>query len=140
MSVFSFRKDEILRKNKLIEQLFAEGNSFFIHPFKVFYLVTPLETTYPVQILITVGKRVFRFAVKRNRVKRQIREVYRLNKHTLYEHLAGQKKQCVLAIIYTSNNHIPTEDLDIKIKAVVNRLLKEFDKNLNKPSHSLSVI
>lgn len=140
MSVFSFRKDEILRKNKLIEHLFAEGNSFFIHPFKVFYLVTPLETKYPAQILITAGKRAFKFAVNRNRVKRQIREVYRLNKHTLYEHLAGQQKQCILAIIYTSNSPIPTEDLDIKIKAIINRLIKELEINLNKPSHTLSVI
>jgi ribonuclease P protein component len=138
MSFFSFRKDEILRKKKLIDRLFAEGTSFFIYPYKIFWLATPLETHFPAQILISVGKRAFKHAVERNRIKRQIREVYRLNKHQLYEHLNKRQQQCVLAIIYTPNVQIPTQDLDIKIKAVIKRLYTELDKKLNNPALSLS--
>jgi ribonuclease P protein component len=138
MSFFSFRKDEILRKKKLIDRLFTEGTSFFIYPYKIFWLVTPLETRFPAQILISVGKRAFKHAVDRNRIKRQVREVYRLNKHQLYENLDKQQQQCVMAIIYTANVHLPTEDLEIKIKAVIKRLYTELGKKLNNPSPFLS--
>jgi len=138
MSLFSFRKDEILRSKKLIDRLFAEGTSFFIYPFKIFWLTTPMEIHFPAQILITVGKRSFKHAVDRNRIKRQIKEVYRQNKQQLYDHMAKNKRQCVMAIIYTANVHLPTEELEIKIKAVIKRLYTEIDKNLNNPSPSLS--
>jgi len=138
MSLLSFRKDEILRRQKLIDRLFAEGNSFFIYPYKIFWLITPPETKFPAQILISVGKKAFKQAVDRNRIKRQIREIYRLNKHQLYDHFDKNQRQCVMAIIYTANVHLPTEDLEIKIKAVLKRLYTEIDKKLNNPSPCLS--
>ena len=138
MSLLSFRKDEILRKKKLIDRLFAEGTSFFIYPLKIFWLTTPLETPVPAQILISVSKRSFNHAIDRNRIKRQIREVYRQNKNQLYDHLDKHQHQCVMAIIYTANVHLPTGDLEIKIKAVMKRLFVELDKKMNNPSHSLS--
>ncbi len=138
MPLFSFRKNEILRKKKLIDRLFAEGTTFFIHPYKIFWLTTPVETPFQAQILISVGKRAFKHAVERNRIKRQIREVYRQNKHHLYDYLDKHKQQCVLAIIYTANVHLPAEELEIKIKAVLKRLYTEIDKKLNNTSPFLS--
>jgi len=129
MPVFSFRKDEILRKKKRIERLFAEGHSFFIYPFKIQYHVVSPEGTSPVQVMFSVGKRSFRLAVDRNRIRRQIREAYRLNKHILYESLEKHDKQIVLAIIFTAKTHIPYPDIEIKIKAVVKRLLKETERD-----------
>ena len=139
MSVFSFRKDEILRKKKLIDLLFAEGNSFYIHPFKVLFLPTTLEQGQHAQVMITVGKRSFKHAVDRNRLRRQIREAYRLNKSDLYRFLAEKDQQCILALIYTSHSPMPAENLDSKIKAVIRRLQKEFDKDMNNPSPALSL-
>jgi ribonuclease P protein component len=138
MSFFSFRKDEILRKKKLIDRLFAEGTSFFVYPFKIFWLTTPLESQFPAQILISVGKRAFKHAVDRNRIKRQIREIYRQHKHHLYDHLEKKQHQGVIAIIYTANVHLATDDLEIKIKAALKRLFAELDKKLNNPPPSLS--
>jgi ribonuclease P protein component len=138
MSFFSFRKDEILRKKKLIDRLFSEGTSFFIYPFKIFWLATPLDTSFPAQILISVGKRAFRNAVDRNSIKRQIRETYRQNKHKLYENLEKHEFQCIMAIIYTANVRLPSEDMETKIKAVLKRLSLEFDKKLNNSFPSLS--
>ena len=139
MSFFSFRKDEILRKKKLIDRLFADGTSFFIYPFKIFWLSTPLENDFPAQILISVTKRHFKHAVDRNRIKRQIREIYRINKHQLYEHLEKSNHQGALAIIYTANVHMSSEVLEIKIKTAIKRLLTEIDKKLNNPPSSLSL-
>ena len=138
MSPFSFRKNEILRKKKLIDRLFAEGASFYIFPFKILWLTLSLESQYPAQVLISVGKRSFKNATDRNRVKRQIRELYRLHKHEFYEYLATSRQNCVLGIIYTTNAHLPTEDLDFKIKAVLRRLFSELNKKLNNSTISLS--
>lgn len=138
MSIFSFSKDEILRKKKLIDRLFAEGSSFFIYPFKVFYLAVPLESPTRAQILISVGKRAFKHAVDRNRIRRQIREGYRLHKQQLYDHLENKQAQCIFAIIYSANVHMPTSDQEIKIKAVLKRLCTEIDRKLNNPSPTLS--
>lgn len=138
MPLFSFKKDEILRKKKLIDQLFSEGHSFFIHPFKVLYLPFPLEQGYPVQILISVSKRTFRHAADRNRIKRQVREVYRLNKSQFYSQLEEKNTSCIIAIIFTGKVHLETHFLDLKIKNVMKRLLSELGKNLNNPSLSLS--
>ena len=138
MSFFSFRKDEILRKKKLIDRLFAEGTSFFVYPYKIFWLPAPLESHFPVQIMFSVSKRTFKNAVDRNRIKRQIREAYRMNKHQLYEHLDHNQQQGVLAIIYTARVHISSQEIEIKIKAALQRLFKEIDKKLNNPAPSLS--
>jgi ribonuclease P protein component len=138
MSFFSFRKDEILRRKKLIDLLFAEGNSFFVYPFKILWLPVALDSGFPVQILINVTKRAFRHAVDRNRIKRQIRELYRLNKHELYEQLDRSHQQGVLAIVYTARVHLPHEEMETKIKAALKRLLKEIDNTLNNPAPSLS--
>jgi ribonuclease P protein component len=138
MSLFSFRKDEILRKKKLIDRLFTEGSTFYIYPFKIFWLEIPLDTPNPAQILISVGKRSFKRAVDRNRIKRQIREVYRLQKHELYSKLIKDQQQCVMGIIYTANIHLTTAELEFKIKAVLKRLTSELNKKLNKSPSSLS--
>jgi ribonuclease P protein component len=138
MSLFSFRKDEILRKKKLIDNLFAGGTSFFNYPFKIFWLAVPLETPFPAQILISVSKRAFKHAVDRNRVRRQIREAYRKNKFQLYEYFDQHHIQGTLAIVYTAGVHLPSAEIEIKIKAVIKRLIKDLDRKLNNPFPNLS--
>ena len=87
----TLRKSERLDKKKVIEKMFAGGSrSFSVFPLRVVYLpVEELEA--PVSILVSVSKRRFKRAVKRNRVKRQIREAYRMNKHGLLAVLTEKK-------------------------------------------------
>jgi ribonuclease P protein component len=140
MPLFSFRKDEILRKKKLIDNLFSGGITFYNYPFKIFWLTVPLESTFPAQIMITVSKRAFKHAVDRNRIRRQIREAYRLNKSQLYDYLEKQQVQVVVALIYTANAHLPSSEIETKIKAVIKRLIKDLDRKLNNPFPNLSDI
>ena len=83
--------------------MFAGGSrSFSVFPLRVVYLpVEELEAD--ASILISVSKRRFKRAVKRNRVKRQIREAYRVNKHELLNALAEKKCRLVIAFIYLSD-------------------------------------
>ena len=79
----TLHKSERLDKKKVIDKMFSGGaRSFSVFPLRVVYLpVEELEA--PVSILVSVSKRRFKRAVKRNRVKRQIREAYRKNNHGL---------------------------------------------------------
>lgn len=75
----TFGKKEHLCKLTLIEQLFGGGaKAMTAWPMRmVFLLVDKKDEQAPsVQVLISVSKRYFKHAVKRNRVKRQIREAF----------------------------------------------------------------
>lgn len=134
MTEYSFRKDEILRSKKLTGRLFKEGSSFLIFPFRVFWLLTPLESPYRAQAMFSVGKRSFRHAVDRNLVRRRTREAYRLNKHFFYRLLDEKQQQCVLAFVYVANAPITAEETEKKIIAIFTRLNYELNKTINPKS------
>lgn len=138
MRIFSFSKDEILRKKKLIDRLFNEGSSFYLYPCKVYWLLTPLDTEYPAQVMIIAGKKAFKHAVDRNRTRRQIREAYRLQKQDLYKYLDSINQQCLLGIIYTSQSPAQPGEMNKKIKAVFKRLSFEISKKLNNSAFFMS--
>ena len=102
----TLHKVERLDKKKIIEKMFAGGSrSFSVFPLRVVYLpVEELEAD--ASILISVSKRRFKRAVKRNRVKRQIREAYRKNKSILLECLQGREQHLAIAFIYLSDARI----------------------------------
>lgn len=78
---YSFSKDQRLCRQKVIQELFQKSSFVFLYPFKIYYL--PASCT---QILISVSKKHIKKAVQRNRIKRQIRELYRLSQHRLFRH------------------------------------------------------
>ena len=80
----------------------GHSKSFSIFPIRVVYM--PVEQgEVPATILISVSKRRFKRAVKRNRVKRQIREVYRKNKQPLLDGLQNKGQRLAIAFIYLSD-------------------------------------
>ncbi|MBU2949672.1 ribonuclease P protein component [Tamlana agarivorans] len=85
---FTFNKKEKLKSKKLIEQLFAEGKSVSAYPLRLVFLPTTFETNIPAQTGVSVSKRHFKLAVDRNRIKRLMREVYRLNKASYFNNLS----------------------------------------------------
>ena len=120
---YTFKKEERLCSKKLIECLFAGGNkSFPAFPLRVVYMkLSPEENTADASILISVPKKRFKHAVKRNLVKRQIRESYRLNKYILLDALKAQETPCkmVLAFIWLGNKIHATEEIEFKVKKLL---------------------
>jgi ribonuclease P protein component len=116
-------KSERLSSKRLIEQLFTNGRSFGHHPFVIRY--TPIEdlSTAGNQILISVSKRNFKKAVDRNKLKRQIREAYRLNKAILTD----LKNNYAIAYIYTFKKMLPYSELEAKLIESLKRLQKELN-------------
>jgi ribonuclease P protein component len=124
-----FRKEERLKSNKLIKQLFASGNGFLLHPFRVSWQTLPPGGRYPARVLISTSKKHFKKAVQRNRIKRICREAYRKNKHLLYDYLAAKQTNCVFSLVYIGNEEEPYSKIEKKIIAVLHRLISEIDKN-----------
>lgn len=100
----SFAKPEHLYGGKLLGRLFAEGQSFIAYPLRVTCLLAPQEAGHPaVRVMVSVPKKRFKRAVKRNRLKRLMREAYRQNKHALCESLAAQGRQAHIAFQYIAD-------------------------------------
>ena len=76
----------------------------------------------PVQVTVSVSSRNFRKAVDRNRIKRQMREVYRLQKSPLTRQLSDVKKQLALFFIYTGKEIPEYTDLLEKMNKILVRL------------------
>ena len=85
--------------------------------------ILPIEQgEAPATILISVSKRRFKRAVKRNRVKRQIREVYRKNKLQLLDDLQSRGQRLAIAFIYLSDELVATAELEEKMKIALSRI------------------
>ncbi|MDO6516123.1 ribonuclease P protein component [Zobellia uliginosa] len=89
MSNFTFPKKEKLKSKKLIERLFAEGKSVSVYPIKLIYLPAPFNDEVRFKAGMAVPKKNFKSAVKRNRIKRLLRESYRLNKPDILNNTEG---------------------------------------------------
>ncbi|MGC4101354.1 ribonuclease P protein component [Ferruginibacter sp.] len=128
---YTLQKGDKLKSKKLIEQLFKEGKSFSLFPFRVLYLEAPASNPFPeagasgyLQTAFSVSKKYFKKAVDRNRVKRLMREAWRLQKNELSEKLQSTNKGLNVFIIYTGNELPQYELVFEKTNAVIRRLIK----------------
>ncbi|MCB2219965.1 MAG: ribonuclease P protein component [Bacteroidetes bacterium] len=129
MQTQSFKKDERLSSEKIIERLFADGNRFTVFPIGVVWLFASLDSSSPVQVLISVSRRKFKRAVDRNLLKRRMREAYRRNKQPFIESLAKGGRQCALGLIYNGSELADFNEIEEKIILVLQRLQKEYEKD-----------
>lgn len=119
-------KAERLNSKILIEKMFAGGSkSFSIFPLRVVYMPLEEQSAVAASILISVPKKRFKRAVKRNRVKRQIREAYRLNKHALCQVLLDKQQSLAISFIYLSDQLVPSAEIEEKMKSLLTRIAEK---------------
>lgn len=123
MSRQTLPKEQRLHKKKEIEQLFEKGKGFNFYPFRVVvYLHDAEEDTSIPRLLVSVSKKRFHHAVKRNKVKRLVREAWRKNKTQLMIRCDEQKKILDVALVYTATIILSYEEIEKKIKQLSLRL------------------
>lgn len=123
MKLNSFSKKEHLFGETTVNRLFAEGEAFIAYPFRIVYLFLPLtEDDLPARVMVGVPKKRFKRAVKRNRLKRLMRESYRLNKHTLVNLLKEKNIQMHVSFQYISNDELDFMYIEKKMKKALNEL------------------
>ncbi len=126
---YTFRKPEKICSQKQIDQIFSTGKSFTSGQFRLIYIKTEISRPIPVQVLIAVPKRNLKHAVDRNRMKRLIREAYRLSKHKLTEVLAAAAKHYDIAIVFNGNRCVSQSETMAAINVLLDRLLLIHEKN-----------
>ena len=122
---YTYGKNEKLKRRKLINEIFTTGESFPSFPFRVFYKKMNFEGDAKAQVGVSVSKRNFKHAVDRNRIKRLMREAYRLNKHTLIDNI---DEQVVVMIIYTQRKELPFETMNHKMESALRKLCADIEK------------
>jgi len=123
---FSLGKQERLKSKKLIGELFTKGKSLKAFPLRMVYLQTEHTSNYPAQVAVSVPKRNFKKAVDRNKIKRLLRESYRLEKQIVYSNL---EKPYVFMISYLAKDEWSYEDIQKKMIILLNKLIEEIKKN-----------
>ena len=117
---------ERIKSKKQLETLFGGGKSrsMAAFPVRLVYMIHDSTPDKPqLMIMVSVSKRHFKHAVKRNRAKRQLREAYRLNKHVLAsaaERLEG--KTLSMGFIWVSDKLMPTEIVEKSVINLMERL------------------
>ena len=121
---FTLSKEERISWKRHIDLLFAKGESFIAFPFRVVYLSLEEKMPAPVSIMVSVPKKKFKRAVKRNLIKRQAREAYRLQKYDLLDPLEGKNQSLLVAFLYVDKEVQPVEVVEKGMRKAI-RLLNE---------------
>lgn len=119
---YTLSKAERLSRKRDIDFLFAEGKSFIAYPLRVVYTVIDEQRSVPASILISVSKKKFKRAVKRNAVKRQIRESFRTRKQALHEPLQATGRYLTIAFIYLEKELVSYETMEKAMEKAIRML------------------
>ncbi|MEO8760628.1 MAG: ribonuclease P protein component, partial [Bacteroidia bacterium] len=90
---FTFKKEERLYGHAAIEHVYTKGKHLHANAIKIIFVEVEKNEQPSCRVVFSVPKRSFKKAVDRNLIKRRMREIYRTNKHLLYQHLETKQKQ-----------------------------------------------
>ena len=116
-----FPKKEKLKSQKVIESLFTEGKSLTVYPLRLVYMETSFVDDVIVKAGFSVSKKKFKKAVDRNRIKRLLREAYRLNKAAYFNNITTQY---ALMILYIGDTKPDFETVNAKMVVALERFIK----------------
>lgn len=127
-SGFTLKKDERLYLKKQIGALFEDGKAFLAHPLRVQYLWVDDDGGAPVAVLFSVPKKRFKRAVKRNLLRRRMREAYRLNKVRLQAQVPEGRK-LLLALVYIDKVVLPYSQIEKGLLKALDKAAATLSKN-----------
>tara|TARA_R110002051_G_scaffold159564_2_gene231041 strand:- start:57 stop:485 length:429 start_codon:yes stop_codon:yes gene_type:complete len=119
---FTYSKTEKLKSRKLFEQLFSEGKSIANYPLRLIYVKTELKEAISIKAGVTVSKRNFKSAVKRNRIKRILRESYRRNKSIVFN---NSNNNYALLFLYLGKEMPNSKDVEKRMIFLLEKFTKK---------------
>jgi ribonuclease P protein component len=120
---FGLGRKEKLKSRKQVEELFTSGKSFPVFPLRVIYRFLSSQQG-ELQIGVSASKRNFKKAVDRNRLKRLMREAYRLQKHELASHLDKENIQGYVFFMFIGKAIVPFRTIKDAMKKSLDQLQK----------------
>jgi ribonuclease P protein component len=115
----TFKKPERISFQREIDLLFKQGETFISYPLRVIYLEQKPSSGATVSVFVSVSKKRIKHAVKRNRMKRLIKEAYRLNKTALIQYLWNKESGLLIAFLYIGNELCQWKEMeDAMLKAI----------------------
>lgn len=132
----TFSKKEKLKSRKLIHELFTEGIVTKSYPIRIRYMIYNGDTHYPIKVGVSVSKRNFKRAVDRNRVKRMLREGYRLYNIRLKNAIHESNYHLCMMIIYTDRKIPTSQKLHVRIEKCLEKIALDIkEKTIKSRSH-----
>ena len=128
---YGFGKIEKLKSRKQIETLFRAGKSFSVFLLRVTWHLLKEEQDAPVKAGVTVGKKHFKKAVDRNRIKRLLREAYRLQKEPLLQAAEASGKRLHLFIQYNGKQLPQFLEIRVAMEKLLRSLLTKIRESEN---------
>lgn len=127
--LFSYQSKEKLKSRKLMDQLFAAGKSVSVFPVKAMFNEIDAALDFRVKAGVGVSSRNFKKAVDRNRIKRLLREAYRLNKQPLLDFATANNKKIAVFFLFVDKILPDFETLQNKMPALIDKLIKQLNEN-----------
>jgi ribonuclease P protein component len=128
---FGFSKAERLKSRKQIDTLFAEGKPLSAFPIRAIYRFSPAAGKPGLLVGVTASKKYFKRAVDRNRVKRLLREAYRLQKEELLQKVNESGMDGRVFFIYTDRTIAGFDT----IYTAMGKCLEKLSKTIQRENH-----
>jgi len=123
----TFKKNERVSGKKEIDWLFKQGDAFISYPLRIVYVKQKPLPEPTVAILVSVPKKKFKRAVQRNRMKRLIKEAYRLNKTALIRHCQEKESSLLIAFLYIGNELCQWKEMEAAMQKSLDTLKEKIE-------------
>ena len=125
----TFRKQNRLKSSLEIEAIYSENKFVVSYPLKCYYSFSEItENRCAIRVAFSVPKKIFKHAVDRNRLKRRMREAYRLNHKKIFEaFIEHGNRQLGLFFIYIGKEIMDFEEIEKNMQKILVR--KEFQQH-----------
>ena len=115
----TFTNIERLKQKKHLDVLFEKGEAISDYPLRIVYCPMVFDDDVPYKVGVSVSKRIFKKAVDRNRIKRLLREAFRLNKRAYFNNITTQY---AFMILYIGKKKPTFDEVEAHLKSLLEKL------------------